>query len=346
MNNRVISITTAGAVSGLVSTFFALSYASLIFTGDLTEFLPTAIGFFIQGALLVGLMTALFSSLAGAIATVQDVPAVMYAVLATAIAGHMAGSATPEELFATVLAGLMLTSIIIGLGFWALGAANLGNLVAYIPFPVTAGFLAGVGIFLIVGAIQITAGIPITLANTGVLLSAPIAIHWLPAALFGTILFLSMRRWNHPLVLPLLLIAVTMVFQLWAQIGVLQNGGTAWTMSGLPSGGLWQLPNPAMLRLVDWQVLFTQVGGIGSILVVSSLSMLMNVSGLEMNLPEEIDSNRELHVSGWVNLLLGCAGSSTGYISLSLSALTARMRGGSRLSQAVDHCQKNQLTKK
>ena len=83
MNSRPISIISASVVTGLLSVFFAISYTSLIFTGDLAEFLPTAIAYFIQGALIIALITALFSSLSGSIATVQDVPAAMYAVIAT-----------------------------------------------------------------------------------------------------------------------------------------------------------------------------------------------------------------------------------------------------------------------
>lgn len=332
MNNRTVSITTTGVVTGLMSVFFAISYTSLIFNGDLVEFRPTAIAYFIQGALIIGLITALFSSLPGSIATVQDVPAAMYAVITATIVARMTGVSTPAEMFATVLAGLVMTAIIAGLGFWLLGTAKLGNLVSYIPYPVTAGFLAGVGLYLIVGAVQITAGMPVTWANAGNLIAPATAAHWLPAALFGGLLFLLTRRLRHPFVLPGFLVAVIVGFQIWVLIAGAPDGGSAWTLSGLPPGGLWQLPDPTFLTMVNWQVLFTQVGAIGSILVVSSLSMLMNVGGLDMNLVDDIDFNRELKITGWANLLLGLTGSSSGYASLSLSSFSARMHANSRFT--------------
>jgi len=214
MNSRPGSIIIASVVTGLLSVFFAISYTSLIFTGDLAGFQPIALAYFIQGALIIALVTALFSSLPGAIATVQDVPAAMYAVITATIVGRMTGVSTSAEMFATVMAGLVLTAVVVGLGFWILGAAKLGNLVSYIPYPVTASFLAGVGLYLIVGAVQITAGMPVTWANAENLIAPATAAHWLPAALFGALLFLLTRRFRHPFVLPGFLVAVIVGFQI------------------------------------------------------------------------------------------------------------------------------------
>ena len=194
-------------VTGLLSAFFALSYTSLIFGGEMAQLSPSALGYFLQGALIVGLVTALFSSLPGTIATVQDVPAAMYAVVSAAIVTRMAERATPDQIFATVVMGLVLTSAVVGLGFWALCAAKLGNLVSYVPYPVTAGFLAGVGIYLIVGAIQISTGVPVAWENATRFATLDMASLWLPTFICGLTLFWLMWRFHNPFVLPGFLLA-------------------------------------------------------------------------------------------------------------------------------------------
>ena len=45
---------------------------------------------------------------------------------------------------ATVIAAFMVTTLVTGL-FLLLGRLKLGNLVRYIPYPVTGGFFAGIG---------------------------------------------------------------------------------------------------------------------------------------------------------------------------------------------------------
>ena len=330
MNSRSVSIVSAGLLSGLLSSFFAISYATLIFTGELAQFVPSAVAFFLQGALFMGLISALLSSYRGAISTVQDVPAAMFAVLAATLVDRMAGNASPEAMFATLVAGLSISAFSIGLGFWVLGVFKLGGLVWYIPFPVTAAFLSGVGLYLILGAIQIATGVSFSWSTSIGLLEPYNLLRWIPAGVIGIICFLITRRYRHPSVLPVLLVIIG--FHIWARFIDLPHGGTTFALSNIPSGALWQLPNVNLFALVDWPLLMDHVGAIGSILVVCHLSMLLNVSGLDMQSEETIDVNRELKVAGTANLLVSLLGSSSGYNSFSLSSLIRRMQAKSRFT--------------
>ncbi len=332
MNSQPIAVITAGTLTGVLASFFAISYTSLIFAGDLSGYVPTVVAFFIQGALIIGLISALFSSFRGAIATVQDVPAAMYAVLASTMVGQMRGSATTEEMFATLVAGLILTALMVGVGFWILGTARLGNLIWYIPFPVTAGFLSGVGLYLIIGAIQIATGVPFDWAGAHRLFAPATLTQWAPTVAVGGMLFVLTRRFRHPYVLPIFLAILIAGFHVWLHIAYPPNDGPAWTLSMLPSGALWQLPDIDLLAMANWSVLLANIGGIGSIMIVCHLSMLMNVSGIDMQSDDTTDINRELKVIGSANLLLGLTGSSSGYNSLSLSSLTERMQAKRRLT--------------
>jgi SulP family sulfate permease len=335
MDNRRVSILSAGAISGLLSSFFAISYASLIFTGELARFVPIAAAFFLQGALIMALISALFSSYRGAISTVQDVPAAMFAILAATLVDRMAGSASPEVMFATLVAGLGVSAFCIGLGFWVLGVAKLGGLVWYIPFPVTAAFLSGVGLYLILGAIQIATGISFSWSTISSLMAPHALLRWIPAAAIGLVCFLLTRRYRHPGVLPAFLITVIIGFHTWVRVVGLADGASTFTLSHMPSGMLWQLPTVQLLAMADWPLLMDHVGAIGSILVVCHLSMLLNVSGLDMQSVEGIEVNRELKVTGTANLLLSLLGSSSGYNSFSLSSLIRRMQAKSRWTGIV-----------
>lgn len=66
-----------------------VSFASLIFAGDLAPFLAQSIGFILLGSVLLGLVIALFTSLPGTVGGTQDVAAAVLAVIAASVARTM-----------------------------------------------------------------------------------------------------------------------------------------------------------------------------------------------------------------------------------------------------------------
>ena len=85
------------------------------------------------------------------------------------------------------------------------------------------------------------------------------------------------------------------------------------------------------LAHIDWKLIITQADRIGTILILSCISMLLNASGLELVVREEIDLNRELKSVGAANILAGAAGGTVGIHSLSLSTLGYTMGAKSRM---------------
>jgi len=56
---------------------------------------------------------------------------------------------------ATIIAAFMITTMITGLFLLLLGRLKLGNLVRYIPYPVSGGFFAGIGYIFVEGGITV-----------------------------------------------------------------------------------------------------------------------------------------------------------------------------------------------
>lgn len=70
----------------------------------------------------------------------------------------------------------------------------------------------------------------------------------------------------------------------------------------------------------------------GTVLIISAIALLLNASGLELTLRQDIDLNRELEAAGIANLAASIGGGPAGYHTLSLSALTHRLGANSRLA--------------
>lgn len=65
--------------------------------------------------------------------------------------------AGPDSIRATVITSYALSSIITGIVFFGLGAARLGTLVNFFPHSILTGCIGGVGIFLFITGIEVSA---------------------------------------------------------------------------------------------------------------------------------------------------------------------------------------------
>src|SRR4030095_12432893 len=76
---------------------------------------------------------------------------VVVALIAASIAATVPAGTGREALYATVIAAIVLTTLLTAATFLLLGQFRLGALVRYLPYPVLGGFLAGTGWLLVLG---------------------------------------------------------------------------------------------------------------------------------------------------------------------------------------------------
>lgn len=325
---------TAGLIAAIVTISMEISLAALIFSGDLSQFLPGGIGLMLFGAFAVGIVIALTTSLPGMIGVPQDTPAAIVGLIGASIAVAMKG-AEPNAVYATVLAAISVTSILTGIFFLLLGRFKASGFVRYIPYPVVGGFLAGTGWLLSLGAfgVMVNGGLSITH-----LFSANNLVSWAPGAVFAVALLLILKRSNHFLITPGALIVATLLFYgylLIAGIPVAEASSRGWLLGPFPSGGLYQPLTPAALALIDWSAILQNFGKIITILALSIIALLLNASALEVTVKQDIDLNRELQSAGWANLIGGLGGSPVGYQTLGMSSLAHRLGAKSRLANLI-----------
>jgi len=324
-----------GLVTGMVSVISAISFAALIFSGDLAGHVASGIGLALFGAFALGIVVALTTSFPGIIAGPQDSPAAILALVAAAIANSMRTSATPEAIFTTVVAAIALTSLLIGAFFLVLGRFKLGNLMRFLPYPVVGGFLAGTGWLLVQGAFGVMAGASLGWSQLPYLLQSNVLTLWLPGSIFAIVLLVLLRRYSHFLIMPAtLLVAIGLFYGLLAltHTSVAEASARGWLLGPFPQEALWQPLTPSTLAQVNWPAIFGQMDKIGTILIVSVVALLLNASGLELTVRRDLDLNHELQSAGIANLVAGLGGGLTGYHFLGDSALAYKMGARTRLA--------------
>ena len=190
-----------------------------------------------------------------------------------------------------------------------------------LPYPVIGGFLGGSGILIVASATRFKAGEAWEVSGA-----------WIAGMLVGCALFVLGRRWRSVWLVPLAVLVATAATMLVALVAgtpleALQSAGwlppklqgepiSPLTWVTLPSEGWLALSHQSMLML--------------SVPLVSIVSLLLNLSGVELAAGQDVDFDRELRVAGGANLLGGLAGGVISFHSLSASLTAYRQGTGSR----------------
>ena len=324
----------AGLIVGVVVVIVAISFAVLIFSGDLAPVAPKGVSLGLFTAAIMAGLIALRSSFRGMVATPQDVPAAITALIAASVAASLPAQTSLDGLFATVVAAIALTTLSTGLFFLLLGLFKLGGLSRFIPYPVIGGFLAGTGWLILKGSVGVLANVPLTLANLSALLETETVIRWLPGFVFGLVLLVILRRTTHFLALPALLVgAIVVFFALLTATGTSVAEATArgWLLQPLPAGEVWRPIGPALLGQVEWATVLAEAPSMLAIMLAGMVALLLNATGLELVVERDIDLDRELRAAGAANILAGLGGGMVGFQTLALSALGHRIAPDRRL---------------
>jgi SulP family sulfate permease len=335
-HTRSVSGTLNNTCAALVTAAFTIiacsSFAALIFTGPLNQFVGQGIWIGLFTALVVGVIVALASSCPGVIAIPQDRVAPILALMAVSMVAKM-GTASAQEKCLAVMAAIAIVSLITGTFLFVLGRLRLGNLIRYIPYPVIGGFLAGSGWLLVRGSIRVMTGQALTLSILPHFFQPGVLVHWLPGVAFAVLVFFVLKRFKHPLALPLMLLGAIGLFWLILAacgISVAQARQEGWLPNLALGQGSPGLSSFFIINLAPWYLMAQEWSILATILLTSVVSILLTASALELAAEEEIDLNRELRAAGLATVAAGLGGGMVGFHSLSMSRLVLSMKARSR----------------
>jgi sulfate permease, SulP family len=339
---RLLPSLAIGFTTGSLGVVFALSYAALIFSGNLTGQLSTGIGLVLFSVATTRMIVALTSSYPGMVADLSTVPTAILAWSVGMVARELPAGTPPGEVLVTVLATIALTSVLTGIVLLLLGLFQLGEWVRLMPHSVVGGFVASTGWLLVKGAIKLMTSQTLDLAHLPMFIQPQVFLHWFPGLLLALYLLWLARYPLHPLVMITSLVAAIAVFYSALSLsGISPNQAVVqgWTLpvstdQSIPK--LLQSVSRLPLGLIHWHAIADQWMCIATVIVTAAISLLMNVSGLELVTRRSIDPNQELKVAGVTNLLLGLSGGILSFQSLSKSVLSHKLGNCDRFPTLID----------
>ena len=319
----------------LITIVIGASVAALIFQGRLAGYSAAGLSLFLVGAVVLQAVSTLFSSDHTVVPLPQDTAAVMLAAIAANLQALASVEMPDEILLLTVLAAIALASLMAGLFFLVLGGLRLANAIHYVPYPVIGGFLAGSGWLLIQGAMGVMVDYQIGLDTIPLLLQPDRLIRWIPGLIIAIALLALFRRSSNVLILPAVALTGMVVFYGFWHIADAPNTvdvRSQWFLTSGAQGASLKAFHLADLGKLDIMLVLSQAGSMGVLAVISTLHLLLNIRGQELEVNRELDFDRELVVSGAGNILAVLFGGGiTGFPSLVCSVLVDRTGSNGRL---------------
>lgn len=220
---------------------------------------------------------------------------------------------TPQQLtdfLATYVAASSLTFLAVGIVLLCAGLLKLSRVVEYLPYPVTAGMLASIGVSLIKSAACVA-------AFGGWRVSRQLGAFWFVLAALSAIALRNLRVLCPPYLAAPVLLAVSIIllnivaYSLRLSQSELCSSGALfrWDQDMLHSSKMWipwhLAPPHTLLHAVKWPVVFRCRGVIGAAVVIGVIKIAMKTGSLDTLFPAaEINADDELTRIGFAGNVL------------------------------------------
>jgi len=335
MQSSYIANIISGGLIALVNISVAVSVAALLFAQTDQRLMVPGIAILLIGTLVTGLGGTLFSGYKAVVCSPRNGLIPVFAVIVSSIYVSF-GSEYSIGAEATIIVAIMVTTTFAGLFLLLLGRLKLGNLVRYIPYPVTGGFFAGIGYIFIQGGLTVASGRDADLGS----IADPQFIQLVtPAVVLALCLIIGkMFRDNRLSVPGILLLSALLFYGVLAIAGISRDEAAA---NGLlpvidSAGTLVPIFHFEYLQEVKWLAIWEQLGGIVVVALLCSMMLLLDVSGIELIAKKDLNPDHELEVMGYTNVVNGMLGGFPGVHDASDTALVDRLGGKDRLMGIVN----------
>lgn len=321
----------AGWIIAAMTVPYSFAVSSIIFTGPLLPFVTLGAGLMMFGSIVLRLLSAWTSSYRGLITNPQEIPAAVLGTVGAGVAASMAYAPT-QGVFMTMVALLVVSSLVTCLVFLAIGHLRLADLFRVIPYPLTGGFFAGTGWVITLAAFSMMSGSALGWETLPRLLDTETLWKWAPGAAYGLGLVVALRRFGSVTVVLWSTVLVTGVYHLVLLVlGISPEDARAagLLVSGIPDGGLWPPFGPGDFVQVDWHVVAEHIPMVFIVAMVALVGLIINVNALEVATGVDMDLDREFRVAGYAGMAAGAGGSSPGYPSFVVSLATWKMGAAS-----------------
>lgn len=318
---------------GILAVITAVSFGTVIFSGELSPALPFGIGLILFSATAISAIATWLSSYPAVVATVSEPSIPVLSLVARQIVELMPNTSFEDKLY-TLTATIILNTLVSGTLFLALGWFKLGGFIRFIPYPVVGGFLAGTGALLVEGAFHSISGLDLHHFTVSALFQPIVLLQWVPALIFAIAMFAIPQRIEHSLTIPGIIAGAIALFYVGLAItgtSVAQAQDQGLLLAQLPPGSLLKPSTIPSFTHAHWNIVIQQVPSLAALWLIDCMALLLNGNGIELVASRDLDLNHELKVAGTATLASGIGGGIGGFASTGENTLARHLGATSRL---------------
>ncbi|TYZ53386.1 hypothetical protein PybrP1_003440, partial [[Pythium] brassicae (nom. inval.)] len=331
---------TSGVIAFLLASTLTVSCASVV-VGHATP-LSAVIAKFIDmnllGTAVLSLVLAWQSEAPWTLGAIDVFVAPIMASMAERITLRLDGNM--DVLVPTAVVMVAMTSFLLGLVFFFMGIFRVTSIANYMPYPVIAGFLAGIGAELIKNGIHMAS----SKAFTRQVFTLEQLLLIAPALAFAGVARLGQhRQWPVAVSFPCLLVASIVGFQLLAaacalSMDDLRRAGWifSWSEQVIRDTPMWFPWAEIDLHKVQWRVLLVESFGLlVSLVILGALKYSVATTSLSTLFGRDISPDNEMRVIGLANVLSGALGCCGGCHYLSAMGIMKQFKAHEKVPAVV-----------
>ena len=316
----------AGITVGLSAVIYAISYGAMLFSGPLAPY----VGIGVAAAIVTAVVGAPFGLLSEERRFISGPDSSTTSVLAGLLATLSAMQFAELRTVNLALATLLLTSVVCAVSFYALGRFKLAGLVRFMPFSVTAGFLASNGWLICSSGLDIITGTPLSRSGLAALLEHPYRPELGLALAVLLALYSLARRVSAALLIPLVMLSASLLVNVALANGICPATACSrdsWMFHGLDDL-VWRPPWTLSLEWLDWRTLVAELPAMLVISFVGTLAILVSLASLERDFKKEFDLDRLLKAHAASTGVSALLGGFVGIVSIGRTSLNRAVGGG------------------
>lgn len=323
-----------GIFEGVDNALWCYAFATVLFAGAFTSFLPLLVVLLLCGWALTILFVSATSATKLHIMKLDEQAIVILASVGALLVANVGLDVVSTRGLATMLAVMSLTSVTVALSFFAIGQYKLTRLLELLPYPVICGFMAGIGWLLLQAGVGIAVDLPVSRELLEVLQDESKLLKLVLYVGVGLALMIGVTRINKVWVLPVASIIILIGFHsVIALMGYSRPDLVA-------QGWLFDIPLESASALgfldglsmgdIDTQFIVKVMPQILTIAFLALLSASMSLSALMASGYQHLNTSDEMKNIAGGNVLSAMVCCPPSYTDVTASALYERFGASSR----------------
>jgi len=325
-SNTFLANAALGVFDGADSVLWCYAFASIVFSGVLTIFLPLGLVIMLGGWALLSIFVALTSRAPVHMIAIDEQAVVIVGSISVLMISSFGDEAASPRGLATILAIMSLVSFAVAISFFLASRYHLARLLELLPYPVICGFMAGIGWLLLDAGIMVALDIPISLEFWHQLSLDNNLARLALCLVGGFFLLIFTNRFEHSWALPVASTTILVLFYavsylLGYEITVLRAQGWIFDIQ-TPEGGIPEMLAALTLAHIDIDFMVSVAPQMITVVFLTMLAASMNLSAMTaINLKARMKAADEMQGMGGGNILCGLICCPPGYTDAPASIL-------------------------